>query len=93
MKAIWNGVQLADSDAVIELEGNVYFPPESVDRRYLKETALRTVCPWKGIARYYTIEAEGAESPHAAWYYPRPFPWIRKIRGYVAFWGGVRIER
>ena len=54
---------------------------------------MRSVCPWKGLARYYTVTAGGQESRNAAWAYPRPFPWIRKIRNYVAFWGGVEVRR
>jgi uncharacterized protein (DUF427 family) len=92
VKAVWNGAKLAESDEVIMVEGNVYFPPESIDRRYFHEAGLRTLCPWKGVARYYTIEVNGERNKNAAWYYPRPFPWIRKIRDYVAFWGGVAIE-
>jgi uncharacterized protein (DUF427 family) len=92
VKAVWNGAKLAESDEVIMVEGNFYFPPESIDRRYFRETGLRTLCPWKGIARYYTIEVGGERNKNAAWYYPRPFPWIRKIRDHVAFWGGVAIE-
>ena len=92
MKAVWNGTKLAESDDVILLEGNAYFPPESIDRRYFHEAGLRTLCPWKGIARYYTIEVGGERNQHAAWYYPRPFPWIRKIRDHVAFGSGVTIE-
>jgi uncharacterized protein (DUF427 family) len=92
MRAVWNGATLAESDEVVFLEGNVYFPPGSIERRYFRDSRLRTVCPWKGIARYYTIEVEGERNERAAWYYPRPFPWIRKIRDHVAFWNGVAIE-
>jgi uncharacterized protein (DUF427 family) len=92
MKAIWNGDVIADSDETIYLEGNHYFPPESVDDRYLKRSAMRSLCPWKGIASYYTLEAGGERSPHAAWTYRHPLPWIRKIRDHIAFWNGVEVR-
>jgi uncharacterized protein (DUF427 family) len=92
MKAIWNDTVIAESDATIYLGGNHYFPPESVDSRHLKPSAMRSLCPWKGIASYYTIEAGGELNRNAAWTYGRPFPWIRKIRGHVAFWNGVEVR-
>ncbi len=92
MKAIWNGAVLADSDDTIYLEGNHYFPPESLDRSLFASSRLRTLCPWKGIASYYTIEAGGNSLQHGAWTYRRPFPWIRKIRNHVAFWDDVEIQ-
>jgi len=92
MKAIWNGAILAESDETIVVEGNHYFPPESVDNRYLKTTAMRSVCPWKGLASYFTVEAEGRRERNAAWTYRHPFPWIRKIRDHVAFWGSVEVR-
>jgi uncharacterized protein (DUF427 family) len=90
--AIWKGVVLADSEETIFLEGNRYFPPESVDRRYLQPSAMRSLCPWKGLASYYTIEAYGESDRNAAWTYRHPFPWIRKIRDHVAFWGEVEVR-
>lgn len=92
MRAVWNGVTLAESKQVFTVEGNVYFPPQSLRRQYFVESKMVSLCPWKGVARYYTIEARGQRNEHAAWYYPRPWPWIRKIRDYVAFWNGVDIE-
>jgi uncharacterized protein (DUF427 family) len=92
VRAIWKGVTIADSDETILLEGNHYFPPESVDWDHLTATPMRSVCPWKGLARYYTVKAGDREGRNAAWSYPRPWPWIRKIRGHVAFWGGVEIH-
>ncbi|MGH2798548.1 MAG: DUF427 domain-containing protein, partial [Thermoleophilaceae bacterium] len=74
------------------LEGNHYFPPDSVDWNHLSATRMRSVCPWKGLARYYTVKAGGQEGRNAAWAYPQPLPWIRKIRGHVAFWGGVEVR-
>ena len=67
MKAIWNGVVLAESDKTIVIEGNHYFPPDSLDSRYLKPSAMRSVCPWKGIASYYTVEVGRERHRNAAW--------------------------
>jgi uncharacterized protein (DUF427 family) len=93
MRAIWNGVTVAESEATILLEGNHYFHPDSVNWEHLSASARgRSVCPWKGVARYYTVRAGGEDGPNAAWAYPRPFPWVRKIRGHVAFWGGVEVR-
>jgi uncharacterized protein (DUF427 family) len=92
MRAIWNGATVAESDATIVVEGSHYFPPDSVNWEYLSATRGRSICPWKGLARYYTVRARGEEGPNAAWAYPRPFPWIGKIRDHVAFWGGVEVR-
>jgi uncharacterized protein (DUF427 family) len=91
MKAIFNDVVIAESDDTVYLEGNHYFPPESIDERYLRPSAMRSVCLWKGIASYYTIEVAGQRGRNAAWTYRHPFPWIRKIRGRIAFWNGVEV--
>ncbi len=90
-KAIWSGAVLAESDHCEIVEGNHYFPPESVHRRYLKESATHTTCPWKGEASYYDVEVNGQRNPDAAWYYPDPKKEARKIAGYVAFWKGVEV--
>lgn len=92
MRATWNGVTIADSDETILLEGNHYFPPDSIDWDHLSATRMRSVCPWKGLARYYTVTASEQEGRNVAWSYPHPWPWIRKIRGHVAFWGGVEVR-
>lgn len=92
MKAIWNGTVLADSDDTIVVEGNHYFPPDSVDSRYLKRSRMRSLCVWKGMASYYTVEVAGKENRHAAWTYRHPYPWIRKIRDHVAFWDDVQVR-
>ena len=93
MKAVWNEETVAESDETVVVDGNHYFPPHSVDRRYLSESRMRSVCPWKGIARYYTIEANGERNHNAAWTHPRPLPWIRRIRDHVAFRNGVEVRR
>ncbi len=92
MKAVWTGVVLAESEETLVVEGNHYFPPQSVDSRYLKRSAMRTLCPWKGIASYYTVEVDGEQDRNAAWTYRRPLPWIRRIRDHVAFWGEVEVR-
>ena len=92
MRAIANGVTIAESDDTIVIEGNHYFPPESVDERLLKRSWMRSVCPWKGVAAYFHVEAEGAPTVNAAWTYRHPFPWIRKIKDHVAFSGAVEVS-
>ena len=91
MKAIWNGIVLAESDDTIVVEGNHYFPPESLKREYFQESGTTSVCPWKGTASYYTVTMDGAENPDAAWYYPETKPAADNIQGRVAFWKGVEI--
>lgn len=92
MRAVWNGVVLAEAPRTVRVEGSHYFPPESVHLEYLVESSTKTVCPWKGLARYYTVTAGGEVNPDAAWYYPKPSPLARRIRNHVAFWNGVRVE-
>lgn len=91
-KAIWNGVTLADSTACIIVEGVFYFPPTSVDRRYLRPSSTHTTCSWKGVASYYDVVVAGQVNPDAAWYYPYPKPAANNVKAYVAFWRGVTIE-
>jgi len=91
-KAIWNGVVLAESNKTIIVEGNHYFPPESVNMEYFKPSDTHTTCPWKGLASYYTIEVDGKTNPDAAWYYPTPKEAAKHVTGRVAFWKGVTVE-
>ncbi len=91
-KAIWNGVVLAESDRYETVEGNIYFPPESLHQEYFQPSATHTTCPWKGLASYYSLVVNGQENTDAAWYYPDPKPAAANIRGYVAFWKGVKVE-
>ncbi|HYS01066.1 MAG TPA: DUF427 domain-containing protein [Candidatus Eisenbacteria bacterium] len=93
MKAVWNDVTLAESDATIEVEGNQYFPPDAIKHQYLQETPTHTTCAWKGLASYYTVTVDGKANPDAAWFYPDPKPAAAEIKDYVAFWKGVRVER
>jgi len=82
---------IAESDDTIVVEGNHYFPLESVDSRYLVESDHHTVCPWKGAASYHTLGVDGERNENAAWYYPRPSPLAKKIGGRIAFWHGVEV--
>ena len=93
VRAVWNGVTIAQSDATVVVEGQHYFPRASVRDEYLRPSWLISLCWWKGIARYYTLEVEGMRNTNGAWSYPWPWPWIRKIRGRVAFWKGVEVAR
>ena len=93
IRAVWNGAVLAEAEETVRLEGNDYFPAESVDHRFLAESSTTTVCPWKGTAHYYTVTVEGQTNPDAAWYYPDPSPRAGQITGRIAFWKGVRVER
>jgi uncharacterized protein (DUF427 family) len=92
-KAVWNGATIAQSDETIVVEGNHYFPPESVDPEYLVRSDMRTSCPWKGMASYYDIVVEGKVNSGAAWFYPDPKPAASDIKGFVAFWRGVKVKR
>jgi uncharacterized protein (DUF427 family) len=93
-RATWNGVVLAEAgdDAVELVEGNVYFPPGTVDKRYLRDSRTHTVCGWKGTASYYDVVVEDGVNKDAAWYYPIPKDAAANIAGYVAFWKGVAVE-
>ena len=91
-KAIWNGKILAESDKGIVVKGNLYFPPESIRWEYFRGSATHSTCPWKGEASYYDIVVQGEVNKDAAWYYPEPKRAASSIKGYVAFWKGVRVE-
>ena len=91
-RAIWNGTVIAETDEFEMVEGNVYFPPETVRREYLQPSPTHTVCGWKGTASYYTLAVNGRTNPDAAWYYPEPKEAARQIKDHVAFWKGVTVE-
>ena len=91
-QAIWNGAVLATSDNCEVVEGNQYFPPDSINQEYFQASSTHTVCGWKGQASYYNIVVDGKENKDAAWYYPNPKEAANKIKGYVAFWRGVKVE-
>jgi len=92
VRAVWNGVVLAESDDTVIVEGNHYFPPESLNDAFFADSSKSTVCPWKGTASYYDVEIDGEVNPAAAWYYPAPKDAASQIEGRVAFWRGVRVE-
>jgi uncharacterized protein (DUF427 family) len=92
VRAVWNGAVLAESDDTVVVEGNHYFPVESLRREYFTASRTHTVCPWKGIASYYAVTVDGVTNPAAAWFYPHPTPLARKVKGRVAFWRGVDVH-
>lgn len=91
MKATWNGQTLAESDKTIIIEGNHYFPPESIKQEFFKPSATHTTCSWKGEASYYDVATGGETNKDAAWYYPAAKDAAKEITGYVAFWKGVKV--
>ena len=91
-KAVWNGTVLAESDRTEVVEGNHYFPIDSINKEYFKESSTHTSCPWKGQASYYSVEVNGQVNKDAAWYYPSAKEKAKNIEGYVAFWKGVKVE-
>ena len=93
MKAIWNEKVIAESSDIVSVEGNSYFPVESVNKEYLKESNTHTTCHWKGVASYYTLQVDGKENPDAVWYYPEPSGLASSIKGRVAFWKGVQVVK
>ena len=90
-KAIWNGQVLAESDRTVMVEGNHYFPPETINRQFFIESDSHTICPWKGTASYYNIHVDGKVNHDAAWYYPKPSEAAKIIKDYVAFWRGIEV--
>lgn len=92
-KAIWNDVIIAQSDHTEMVEGNHYFPPESVNREYFRQSDRHTTCPWKGVASYYDIVVGDQVVNNAAWYYPDPKPAAGNIKNHVAFYGMVKIVK
>ncbi len=91
MKAIWNGKVIAESNETVVIEGNHYFPKDSIKTEYFKESETNTVCPWKGTASYYTVDVDGSQNADAAWYYPEASDLAKQIENYVAFWRGVEV--
>jgi uncharacterized protein (DUF427 family) len=91
-QALWNGSVLAESDKTVVVEGNHYFPPDSLRREFFRPSDTHTTCGWKGIASYYHVEVDGKVNSDAAWYYPQPLPSAAHIAGYVAFWKGVAVK-
>lgn len=92
MQAVWKDTVLAESNDTIIVEGNHYFPPESVKVKYFRPSSAHTTCPWKGQASYYHIDVDGQVNQDAAWYYPEPKEAAKNIKNYVAFWKGVLVS-
>jgi uncharacterized protein (DUF427 family) len=91
-RATWNNAVIAESDDTVIVEGNHYFPPESLDRALLRPSDHTSRCPWKGIASYYDVVVDGQVNRNAAWYYPDPKPAAAEIKDRVAFWKGVSVS-
>ena len=91
MKAIWNGETIAESGDTVVVEGNHYFPVDSLKSEFFSRSGKQTTCPWKGVASYYDIEVAGHRNDGAAWFYPEPKPAAAEIAGRVAFWRGVEV--
>jgi len=91
MKATWNNQTLAESEDTIVIENNHYFPAGSIKKEFFKPSDKHTICSWKGEASYYTLEVDGKKNEDAAWYYPNPKEAATEIKGYVAFWRGVKV--
>jgi uncharacterized protein (DUF427 family) len=92
-RAIWNGAVIAESDTFELVEGNVYFPPEALVEGFFAASTKTTVCGWKGTASYYDVVVGDKRNEGAAWFYADPKPAASNIKGYVAFWRGVQVER
>jgi uncharacterized protein (DUF427 family) len=90
-RATWNGTTVAESDATVMVEGNHYFPPDSVDEALLRPSQKTTVCPWKGTATYFDVVVDGKVNSAAGWTYRDPKPKAAHIRDHIAFWGGVQV--
>jgi uncharacterized protein (DUF427 family) len=91
-KATWGGKVIAESNATKEVEGNQYFPADSVKKEFLKPSSHTSECPWKGTAHYYSLEVNGMRNDNAAWYYPAPKTAAAEIKDHIAFWKGVHVE-
>jgi uncharacterized protein (DUF427 family) len=90
-KATWNGTVIAESSKTEVVEGNHYFPADSIVADHFKPSDTHSVCPWKGTASYYTVTVDGKENKDAAWFYPAPKDAAKQIKDHVAFWKGVEV--
>ena len=93
MKAIWNNQIIAESDKTQIVENNHYFPADSINKEFFKDSQTHTTCPHKGVASYFSVTVDGKENKDAAWYYPEVKAGFSPIKGFVAFWKGVKIEK
>jgi uncharacterized protein (DUF427 family) len=92
-QAVWKGTVLAETDQTVKVEGNHYFPPQSLRREFLAPSATASTCPWKGTASYYDVTVDGQVNKDAAWYYPQPSAAAAQVRDHVAFWHGVQVRK
>lgn len=90
--ATWNGAVIAESDKTVVVEGKRYFPPDAVNKQYLRPSTATSRCPWKGLANYYSIVVDGKTNEDAAWYYAEPSMAAAEIKGHIAFWKGVDVR-
>jgi len=93
VKAIWNGKVIASTDKPVNVEGNYYFPPDSINMEYFRKSEIQTVCHWKGTASYYDVIVDNKVNKDAAWYYPAPSGMASNIKNHIAFWKGIIIEK
>ena len=93
MKAIWNNTVIAESNDTVVVENNHYFPADSIKKEFFEDSIAQTSCPWKGRASYYSLKVNGEQNKDAAWYYPEPKDAAKEIKGHVAFWKGVKVEK
>ena len=91
MKAVWNETVIAESDDTIVVEGNHYFPPDSIKKEFFEESGTHSRCFWKGVASYYNVVVNGETRKDAAWYYPEPREEAAAIKNYIAFWKGIKV--
>ena len=91
MKAMWENTVLAESSETIVVEGNHYFPPDSINKELFRSSDKHSTCPWKGLASYYHVQVGDKSNHDAAWYYPEPKEAAKSIKNYVAFWRGVTV--
>lgn len=91
-RAIWNGAVLAESEHTEIVEGNHYFPPDTINSEYFQDSSTQTTCSWKGVASYYSLVVDGQTNKDAAWYYPTPKDAAKNIKEHIAFWKGVKVE-
>lgn len=92
MKAVWKGVVLAESDDVVTVEGNAYFPMDSLKKEYFDQSKSMSLCMWKGKTSYFSVNVDGITKKYCAWYYPKPSFLAKKIKNRVAFWKGIVVQ-
>jgi uncharacterized protein (DUF427 family) len=92
-KATWQNATIAESNDIVQVEGNAYFPADSIRKEFFEPSDQTSVCPWKGTANYYHVVVDGNRNSNAAWYYSTPKLEAKNITGRVAFWKGVKVEK